>query len=236
MNQMDRPPPIPPRPPTPLWRFLPMAIGRAALVGLLAGIGFAAVGFLSQLVPLSSGELLGSAISLQTDSLSLNLVLLLLALQAAAGAFQVVAFGVCLATDLTLGMLVQHRPVWTVHRWLIPTLWGALGAAIFYPQADHGPKETLLASAGALVGVLASGVFLWLFEVSQPEAPRSATNTYWYALIAVLTVTLAGAFRGWTSESPQVARLLRYRDTRAEDPRAVQRLPIDPDLDSPLLQ
>lgn len=147
---------------------------------------------------------------------------------------QVVVLVVALATEALLWLFESDDGRGPGASWIACVVWGFIGAFLFFPQPEHGPKEAMLVAGGALAMVLASGLFLWLWTLWKPAGdPSHGFAPVWYALVLLVGAAFLGGMYGWTSPSPYERLVLDYRDERWGPDVPAPRLP--PPAESPAL-
>lgn len=178
--------------------FLLRAVARCIVVVLSVGLSFAGIAYLRVAQPVSGRQLL---VDLGATSYAIEVAV----------ACQIVMFGVAIASELAFWS-VRGQPR-LVH-WLtsaIPLAWLLVGSLIFYPQPEHGPKETMLVTGGGLAALLGSGVFLWLwYWMERPHEPPPAP-ALWYVLVFLVVAAFIGSLQAWTGPSPRAREVLEYR-------------------------
>lgn len=121
-----------------------------------------------------------------------------------------------LLTEIQIHLARMRRLTWQTAQWLLPVLFGSATAFIafdVFPQPEFGPKQTLLVIGGACVGYLGSAVQLALWRAM--EGPRELPVDFpavWYAGLVLLGAAYFGAMHGWLGDSPELAKLLVYRE------------------------
>lgn len=119
---------------------------------------------------------------------------------------------------------------------LVPTLMGAVGAAIGYLLfvVDRDPLSSVAARmfvlGTALQFFLAGSFQIWFFQIWTGRA-AIPTPVGWYGVALLLAGGFLGSMVAWQAPSPYIARVLEYYQDEWQRRTNYPTLPIDPTSD-----
>ena len=120
--------------------------------------------------------------------------------------------------------------------WL-PILWGVFGGLLawhLFPQADFGPKTTMLMAGGALTMLLGVNLQLSLAPGSDADGPhRVEPPLAWFVAVVLTGCVFFGGLHGWLDVRPELKQLLKYRQASWAH-RPTEKLPPGQERESPL--
>jgi hypothetical protein len=196
---------------------------RCALVSVFLGVGFAGLAFLDHSHRLGDG--------LQHESGAYVAALIVGAACLPAAALTALLF------DCLLVLLSAAGSNWRLVQIVAPVIWAVVGGGFtwtLFPLAEHGPKQTVLYSGGALLFFLGSALHAQLWQMAR--VPLSQIEDFplgWYTALVLLCASFFGAFNAWVGDSPYVRVIIEHRQ-RQWTPDKAPPQPLQPPVEEPV--